>query len=87
MVNSQSNCSPGAASAETQAVTWTWRCDGGGDHEDGGGGGGDHEDDDGGGGDHEDGGGGGGDHEDHEDHLSGGRSNQVCEHPPEYVAT
>ena len=68
MVNSQSNCSPGAASAETQAVTWTWRCDGGGDHEDGGGGG-DHED------------------EDLEDHLSGGGSDKVGEHPPEYVAT
>ena len=69
MVNSQSNCSPGAASAETQAVTWTWRCDGGGDHEDGGGGGGDHED------------------EDLEDHLSGGGSDKVGEHPPECVAT
>ena len=82
MVNSQSNCSPGAASAETQAVTWTWRCDGDDDHEDGGGGGG-------GGGDHEDGGGGGGDHEDEdlEDHLSGGGSDKVGEHPPECVAT
>ena len=69
MVNSQSNCSPGAASAETQAVTWTWRCDGGGDHEDGGGGGDDHED------------------EDLEDHLSGGGSDKVGEHPPECVAT
>ena len=69
MVNSQSNCSPGAASAETQAVTWTWRCDGDDDHEDGGGGGDDHED------------------EDLEDHLSGGGSDQVGEHPPECVAT
>ena len=70
MVNSQSNCSPGAASAETQAVTWTWRCDDDDDHEDGGGGGG---------GDHED--------EDLEDHLSGGGSDKVGEHPPECVAT
>ena len=68
MVNSQSNCSPGAASAETQAVTWTWRCDDDDDHEDGGGGGGDHEDD-------------------LEDHLSGGGSDKVGEHPPECVAT
>ena len=42
---------------------------------------------DGGGGDHEDGGGDGDEDEDLEGHLSGGGSDQVGEHPPEYVAT
>ena len=45
---------------------------------------GDHED---GGGDHEDGGGGDHEDEDLEDHLSGGGSDKVGEHPPECVAT